>query len=110
MHLYRLAIVGLGHCTRWHVKAIKTLPDMFILVGVHDLNFDKQKCFSEIKFFSNLDNLLKQNIDCVVLATPSPTKYGLAKTILKSNKNLFAEKPFVKWRKIGQSKIIRKNS
>ena len=91
----KIGIVGSGY---WGTNIIKTLEDLAIKnIYVFDLNrsqlISTKKKFPHISLINSLDILLRLNLDCYFLVTPTGTHYNIAKKIISNSKDLFIEKP-----------------
>lgn len=91
----KVGIVGSGY---WATNIIKTLENLKIKnVYVFDIDqkqlLSTQKKFPYIFIIKSLQELLKLDLDCYFLITPSGTHYKIAKQIISKNKDLFVEKP-----------------
>ncbi len=91
----KIGIVGSGY---WGTNIIKTLEDLRIKsIYIFDLNkkqlLSTKKKFSHISIVNSLQDLLKLDLDCYFLVTPTSTHYKIAKQIILKKKDLFIEKP-----------------
>ncbi|MBK1973533.1 Gfo/Idh/MocA family oxidoreductase [Campylobacter sp. TTU-622] len=84
----KIGIIGLGHMGKNHLKELKNNPNFKL-----NALFDIQKFSSDIPFFDNLDDFLKQNNDVVIIATPTFTHLDIAKKVLPKVKTILVEKP-----------------
>ena len=55
------------------------------------INYNIQ--YPYISLVNTLDNLLRLNLDCYFLVTPTGTHYNIAKKIISNSNDLFIEKP-----------------
>ncbi len=90
--------VGFIGCGYWATNLIKSLDEEKIKdISVFDIDTSKlrslKKKFKSIKIFVSLDKLIKSKLDCIFLVTPPSKHYFLAKKIIRSNIDLFVEKP-----------------
>ena len=90
--------VGVVGCGYWATNIIKSLEEEgFKNIYVYDSDKKKLKTikskFNQIKIFNSLNQILKLDLNCVLLVTPPSTHYNIAKKILSKNINLFIEKP-----------------
>lgn len=90
----KLAIIGLGHVTRYQLEAIKHLKDID-LVAAHDVDSTRSRILpSGVLFFDKLEPLLSHpGIDLILVSTPNKSHYSLGKQVLKNNRPLLLEKP-----------------
>lgn len=91
----KIGIVGTGY---WGTNIIKTLEDLNIKkIFVYDLNkkqlLSTKKKFPYISVVDSINDLLKLDLYCYFLVTPTSTHYQIAKKIILKNKDLFIEKP-----------------
>ncbi len=91
--------VGIVGCGYWGPKLVKNfyeLPDSN-LVSVCDLDESRllqtKKLYPHISITTCFKDLLQDEIDAVVIATPANTHYELAKEALSRNKHVFVENP-----------------
>lgn len=84
----KIGIIGLGHMGKNHLKELKNNSNFKL-----NALFDIQKFSSDIPFFDNLDDFLKQNNDVVIIATPTFTHLDIAKKVLPKVKTVLIEKP-----------------
>lgn len=92
-----IGIIGIGY---WgpnlvrNFSAQKNVTKVFACDQRQErLDFIKSKTPSVITV-SDIDGLMKCDIDAVVIATPVDTHYSLAKKALESGKHIWVEKPF----------------
>lgn len=92
-----IGIIGIGY---WgpnlvrNFSAQKNVTKVFACDQRRErLDFIKSKTPSVITV-SDIDELMKCDIDAVVIATPVDTHYSLAKKALESGKHIWVEKPF----------------
>ncbi|MFB5660862.1 Gfo/Idh/MocA family protein [Alteribacillus sp. HJP-4] len=102
--MIRIGLIGCGYISNKHLDTISTFPELS-LQGVSDLQsgrmedaiqYYKQKTGSNtnIKMFSNYNNLLKQpDIDVVVISVISGLHAIIAKQALTAGKHIILEKP-----------------
>lgn len=91
----RFGIVGCGAIAQWHTHAIKA-SDNAVLAAVMDPNLSTAKKWGEdykVPFFTDMDSLLKSDIDAISVCTPSGLHATLAMQALKANKHVIVEKP-----------------
>ncbi len=88
----KIGIVGLGKMGQNHFKELCKNP-RFSLSALFDLN---QNLALGPPFFTSLDEFLKQELDCVIVATPTNTHLELAKRLFSRFKTLLIEKPLAR--------------
>jgi len=70
---------GLGNMGSKHYKKLLSRKDNSLVLDIHDINHPASKDLSEY--------------DAIIIATPSDTHYGLAKTAIENGQNVLVEKP-----------------
>jgi predicted dehydrogenase len=93
--LTRTAVAGLGH---WGRNLVRNFDDLTELRWLCDIDPDTREGFAhrypEARVTGDFGELLSDpEVDAVVIATPVPTHYGLAKQALEAGKHVFVEKP-----------------
>ena len=95
--MINVALIGYGY---WGSKLARNFQNSknFDLVTIIDSNKKKlqlaKKNFKYIKCLQNINVILKNdNIDLVIISTPTSTHYKLALTLLNNSKNILVEKP-----------------
>jgi predicted dehydrogenase/nucleoside-diphosphate-sugar epimerase len=93
----RAAMVGTGFIAEFHARALKAIPDVE-LVGVCDANPRTAQSFASqwhiSKAFQSCEEMLTQcDMDTVHVLTAPDLHYAITKTILRSSKAVFIEKP-----------------
>jgi predicted dehydrogenase len=90
----QIAVVGCGHWGKNHVRNFHKLG---ALSTVCDATTQGRKVAEElapgVRVTACYEEVLKSNVQGVVLATPAETHYPLAKRALEAGKDLFVEKP-----------------
>jgi len=91
----RVALVGIGH---WGKNLARNFFELGALATVCDLDTDTLSTLSRqypgVKTTQRLSEVLADSgINAVVIATPSPTHYQLAKEVLLAGKDVLVEKP-----------------
>jgi hypothetical protein len=95
MKRLNLALIGLGNIVDAHLSAIRSYPSLFYLKGAYDKNYDKASVLPGVNFYENIEELLKDDLDFVVISTRSEQRYELSKLMLKNKIAVVGEKPFV---------------
>lgn len=94
--MIRLGIVGWGYWGRNYAKYLDTTIDAQ-LEWVCDLREgmleDAKKRHPHLKVTKKIEDLVKDKLDGVVLATPATTHYKLAKFFIENRVNILIEKP-----------------
>jgi predicted dehydrogenase len=93
--MIKIALFGLGHLGKIHLKCLLQLPQLFEVVGLYDLNTElAQQLAQQHGLQAWSDPLaLMQAAQAVDIVTPTPSHYQLAKAALEQGKHLFIEKP-----------------
>lgn len=91
----KIAVVGCGH---WGKNLVRNFYELGVLSVVCDLNASTVDYVKNnhpgTEVLRSFDELIKRNdIDGLVIATPSGTHYELAKKSLLAGKNVYVEKP-----------------
>src|SRR3989344_4411613 len=94
VNMITFGIVGLGHVSKWHLKAINKLENV-ILKGVCDIDIEKINAKRwHIPACTKLDEFLAiKKIDTVIVAVPPAEQYAVARQCLEAGKNVLLEKP-----------------
>jgi predicted dehydrogenase len=93
----RVAVVGLGYWGPNLVRALHGLDDA-VVVAVCDqraeLVASVARMYPAVRATTSVDDVLaSDDVDAIVLATPVPTHYPLARAALAASKHVFVEKP-----------------
>jgi len=94
----KIGIAGCGHLGNFHIKNLIELQkerDDIEVIGVYDINLlktDKIKSEYNLKVFNSLEELFN-NINTVIIVTPTTTHYEISKMAIKKNIHTFIEKP-----------------
>ena len=91
----RLAQVGLGD---WGKNLVRNFDELAELAWLCDTDGEKRRSFEQryphARVTADLDDVLADDaVEAVVIATPVPTHYELAKRVLEAGKHVFVEKP-----------------
>jgi predicted dehydrogenase len=91
----RVGVAGLGY---WGPNLARNFDDLAELVWLCDLDEEHRRRFAarypEARVTAELDDLLADDtLDAIVIATPVPTHYALAKQALEAGKHVLVEKP-----------------
>src|SRR6266496_1748114 len=91
----KVGVAGLGY---WGPNLARNFDELGGLAAICDLSDDLRQRFAErypsVRAYSDYDELLAdETIDGVVVATPVPTHYELAKRALQAGKHALVEKP-----------------
>jgi predicted dehydrogenase len=90
----RVAVAGLGH---WGPNLARNFAELADLAWLCDADAAKASVaerYPQARFTTSFDDLLADDsLDAVVVATPVPTHYALAKRVLEAGKHVLVEKP-----------------
>ena len=91
----RIGVVGLNY---WGPNLVRNFDDLCDLAWLCDLDTERLETlaarYPHARATSSLDELLAdETLDAVVVATPVPTHFALAKQVLEAGKHVFVEKP-----------------
>jgi predicted dehydrogenase len=91
----RVGLVGLGY---WGPNLARNFDELANLAWLCDSSAEKQAEFARrypmARMTGDLDALLTdETLDAVVIATPVPTHYAIAKRVLEADKHVLVEKP-----------------
>jgi predicted dehydrogenase len=91
----RLGVVGLNY---WGPNLVRNFDDLGALAAICDLDDERRSAmaarYPNAAAYASFDELLADDsLDAVVVATPVPTHYALAKQALEAGKHVFVEKP-----------------
>jgi D-galactose 1-dehydrogenase len=89
-----LALVGLGHVAKYQIDAIKQI-DAIHLVAACDKEPGAAKIVGKgVRFFEQFDELLAcDNIEVVLISTPTSEHYSMGLKVIEAGKGLLLEKP-----------------
>jgi len=92
-----IGMVGLGKWGRNLLKNFNSLPECLIKYGCDNdpaLLEKYSKEYPKVSFTTDFDSLLNdETIKAMVIATPAPLHYQIARRCLESGKHVFVEKP-----------------
>lgn len=90
----RIAVAGLGH---WGPNLARNFAELAELAWLCDADPARETYatrYPQARFTTTFDDLLADDaVDAVVIATPVPTHYELAKRALEAGKHVLVEKP-----------------
>ena len=92
--MIKVGIVGVGHLGEIHLKLILS-SNSYILKGFYDNNQQRSTHISQkynvVNYKSHID--LSNDVDAVIISTPTEFHYDIAKFFLENEKHVFIEKP-----------------
>ncbi len=93
--MIKVAVIGLGHLGKWHLDKVLAC-DEAELACVVDPSASAQEMINEKKLsvplFTRVEDCLDL-FDAAFVVTPTSFHFEICKTLLKSNKHIFCEKP-----------------
>jgi predicted dehydrogenase len=91
----RIAQVGLGQWGRNLARNFDELADLVWLCDIDEIcRTDAAERYPSARVTASLDDVLAdETVEAVVVATPVPTHYELARRALEADKHVFVEKP-----------------
>lgn len=101
MSTVRLGLIGCGRISHQHMRALRALPAV-VVAGLADVNEENiaalTAAFPELKeaeAYHDYREMLKTNLDGVIIMTPHGLHYQHIKESLEAGKHVLSEKPFV---------------
>ena len=94
----KIGIIGCGHLGKFHIKNLVDLSkdrEDIEIKGVYDINPEKMEYVKNnfnLNIYKSKDELYN-NINTIIIVTPTVTHYELAKSAIEKNINCFIEKP-----------------
>lgn len=92
----KIAIIGCGKQSGKHIVGLRSTAEKFEIV-VYDTKISAAEQIAKIydvKVAKSLEDILNDlTVKAVIVATPTPTHYDLISRIIKSDKDVFCEKP-----------------
>jgi predicted dehydrogenase len=94
----KAGVIGCGHLGKLHIKNVKEIEEEnkdVKLIGIYDINKDEANGLAEkygIKSYDTLEEMLNE-VNAVLIVTPTTTHFEIAKETLKRNIHTFIEKP-----------------
>ncbi|HEY2073268.1 MAG TPA: Gfo/Idh/MocA family oxidoreductase, partial [Gaiellaceae bacterium] len=90
-----IAVTGLGY---WGPNLARNFDDLGVLSALCDLDPELRERYASrypnARMYSDFDELLADDsVEAIVVATPVPTHYDLAKRALSAGKHVLVEKP-----------------
>ena len=93
--MIKIALLGVGHLGKIHLKLLKELNEVYEVVGFYDPDSENAAKVQEtygVPAWDNLEELLDA-VDAVDIVTPTLHHYETAKMALRKFKHVFIEKP-----------------
>lgn len=96
MNIIRVGVIGSGYWGPNLIRNFSEIPSAKVIT-VADLKKDRlehiKHSYPSVDVTENYIDLFKQNLNAVVIATPPPTHYKIAKDCLLNGLNVLVEKP-----------------
>lgn len=96
MDKLKVAVIGVGHLGKAHVRVYSELPNVE-LVGVVDINEERGESIAEkysTSYFSDAGDVIDR-VDAVSIVTSTSTHFEIARKFLEHKVATIVEKPFV---------------
>jgi predicted dehydrogenase len=91
---FRVGQVGLGYWGRNLARVFDAEADLTWLCDASEtLREEFARRYPNARVTADFEEMLSSDVDAVVIATPVPTHFPLAKAALEAGKNVFVEKP-----------------
>ena len=94
MEALKVGLAGLGY---WGPNLARNFADLAELTVLCDVSDERRASFAprypEARITGDFDELLTSDVDAVIIATPVPTHYELARAALAAGKHVLVEKP-----------------
>ncbi|MGD0466586.1 MAG: Gfo/Idh/MocA family oxidoreductase [Gammaproteobacteria bacterium] len=92
MHNIKISVIGCGY---WGKNLVRNFSELGVLAAVCDVNAELVGSTATTYKVPGLmlDQVLKSDVDGVVIAAPAAQHYELTKQALKAGKHVFVEKP-----------------
>ena len=90
----KIGLIGLGHLGKIHLKCIREIEEIHFQ-GIYDVDIEIAKELSaqyQIPAYISYETLL-DDIDAIVIVTPTTSHFELAKRAIEKGKHCFIEKP-----------------
>jgi predicted dehydrogenase len=91
--MLKIAVIGIGHIGIHHARILSNNPEIK-LVAISDIDESKSHLANKFHttFIRDYQNL-PDNLNAVIISTPTSSHYQIAKFFLNKNKHVFIEKP-----------------
>jgi predicted dehydrogenase len=92
-----VAVIGFGHLGKWHCEKVEKtgLAELRYIVETNPTNAQVAKArFPGAKVIDDIEHCLDE-IDAVVIVTPTTYHHSLVEKVLDAKKHIFCEKPLV---------------
>lgn len=94
-YMKNIAIVGIGNWGKLLLKEFEIISKVkyCYFLGSKKTEYWLRKNYPKIQIMKNLDDILKSDVDAIVIATPITTHFEISKRALQYKKSIFLEKP-----------------
>ena len=95
MSKLKMGVIGVGSMGKNHVRSYAALKHLCDLVGVFDLDNERNRAVAEsygVKAFDSVGSLMEE-VDAINIATPTTTHYDLAMKAIDKGLHILIEKP-----------------
>jgi len=96
LEIVRVGIIGLGYWGPKLARNLREIPGVKVVMA-SDLRQERldalYKFYPEVIFTRDYRELLRENLEAIIIATPVYTHYKLAREALLAGKHVFVEKP-----------------
>ena len=90
----RVAVIGLGDISPFHIHALLDMPEKVTLCALCDVLPEKHELYPQIPLYLNyMDLFEKETLDCVHICLPHYLHYPIAKAAVEHGIHVFTEKP-----------------
>ncbi len=96
--MIKMGIAGMGKMGLSHVAIVRAHPDVDLVAGCDKTEYlnDVLSQHTGLKCYTDYDQMLNENeLDAVLIATPSSAHASMVKKAFDKNLHVFCEKPFV---------------
>lgn len=96
--MIRVGMVGLGKMGLSHLSIVRTHPEVELVAACDTMTYltDVLSKYAGLKCYDDLDRMLaSEQLDAVVVSTPSKLHSGMVQKALDRGLHVFCEKPFV---------------
>ena len=94
MRRIRTGVVGYGLAGRvFHAPFVDAVPSLELVAIVQRTGDTAKQAYPEVKQVRSYDDLLRSDVELVVLGTPTPTHFAMTKQALMAGKHVVCDKP-----------------
>lgn len=91
----KIGIIGLGRMGKNHLRVLNNLKNNIDGISIYDADINtiiEMSKIYDVEHYENLEDFL-DNVDAVVICTPTTTHYELAQKCISKGKDILLEKP-----------------